>query len=153
MTTEVSSQRHNVMDQTGSTGLPAGFNEKDAYNFFCVDPVLLQRSAVTYVIVPTFHRSLLSLLSRSKCIGWWVSASSVIHSQQLTKLHPSTLMMVIVFTFETSAISPTATWCNNPRTELTSIINHRESIIVVIYKNSTEKYLEIHCMHHSLKSG
>lgn len=50
------------------------------------------------------------------------------YTQKLIKLNISTLMMEAACTSETSAISPTCTWCSNPRTELASVINRCESL-------------------------
>jgi hypothetical protein len=49
-----------------------------------------------------------------------------------TDLHASTPKMETAYTSETSAISYTITACNNPRTELKSIINYRENLKSVV---------------------
>jgi hypothetical protein len=54
---------------------------------------------------------------------------NAIYTQQFTNLHTLTLKMEAACSSEMVATLSTATWCgNNPRTELTSIINHHESL-------------------------
>jgi hypothetical protein len=49
-------------------------------------------------------------------------------------------MMEAACASETSATSPITTWCNNPRTELTSIIIHHESLKSVIFNSVGDNY-------------
>lgn len=68
-------------------------------------------------------------------------------SHKLTMLHTSTQKMDTACTSETSETSPTTTRCNNPSTELTSIINHRDSLKSV---SSLANYIQLPCMVPSL---
>jgi hypothetical protein len=48
--------------------------------------------------------------------------------------------MVAEFASESSEESPTTTWYNNPRTELTFVINNRESLKSLIGLRINEKW-------------
>jgi hypothetical protein len=50
----------------------------------------------------------------------------------ISNVHAASTFRVETCTSEMSATLPTTTWCNNPRTELSSIINHSESLKSVV---------------------
>jgi hypothetical protein len=73
------------------------------------------------------------------CVSYiqlWLDGNSVfgmLHRVDVRNVrHTYTLKMDAAYSSQTSAESPTTTRHNNSRTELTSIINHRESLKSVI---------------------